>query len=117
MYVDLESDNQRKGPNATLNVDPEKLTQIQQGLEAEAERIQTWIRDNHRALSTVDAAGEDDCSRHMAGDLSKTGGDAIEAAQTYVERLQTAAVKLKESAKAYQLDEEHNATNFRQGIL
>jgi PE family protein len=114
MYVDLESDNQRKGPNATLNVDPEKLTQIQQGFEAEVERIRTWIREHSDPLINVTSPGEDDCSQHMMNDLVKSGTSALDAARTYAQRLETAALKLADSVKAYQASDDANAANLRQ---
>jgi len=113
MYVDLGPDEQ-SGKPAAMIVDPAKLTQVQQGFDAEAERIQNWIAENQDALMFVGSAGGDGCSRHMASDLSKTGTSAIDAANAYIKRLQTAALKLSENAKAYQLQEEHNASNFGQ---
>lgn len=113
MYVDLTAD-QEAGPSATLNVDPAKLTQVQQGFEAEIERLQSWKLDYADPLAAVPHAGGDNCSKHMSNDLSNSGKSALEAMDTYIERLRTAALKLSESAKAYQLQEEHNASKFRQ---
>lgn len=113
MYVDLGADG-TTGEPAKLVVDPDKLAQLKQGFEDEAERIRTWIFQNGESLRNVQHAGEDECSKHMASNLSKNGQSAIDAANAYIERLKSAASKLDETARAYQAGDEDNASKFRQ---
>jgi hypothetical protein len=113
MHIDSEADNPA-GTDRML-VDPDKLLQLKKGLEDELGVVRDWLRTNFEQLTSIEPPGLDPCSQDTVGVMGQVGTIAIDKGRAYAARLQMVAEKLHESAVAYGVADEHNATAFRPG--
>jgi hypothetical protein len=111
MYIDTGGSAEPR----RLVVDPDKLVQLEQGIEAGGDRIERWLATSRRQLRKIDSPGEDPCSQDAVGIVAENGGTAFNKGEAYVARLTTIVEKMDESAKTYRLVEDDTATAFRRG--
>jgi hypothetical protein len=96
-------------------VDPDKLVQLKQGIEAERDRVRDWLFKNTQRLKEIEPPGSDECSRDTMAVVSQNGGTALEKGDAYVNRLSAIVDKMHESARTYGLVEDNSAAAFQRG--
>jgi hypothetical protein len=111
MYIDTEG----SAEPGRMVVEPDKLLQLKQGIEAERDRVREWLFENDRRLRQVGSPGGDPCSIDATDLVSQNGGIAAERADAYVQRLTKVIAKMRESATTYDLVEDGNTTAFQRG--
>ncbi|OLF16749.1 hypothetical protein [Actinophytocola xanthii] len=108
-------DTGRSDEPGRMIVDPEKLMQLKQGIEAERDRVREWLFRNRVRLEEMGSPGADPCSIDATDVVTQNGGIAIDKGDAYVQRLTAIIGKMHESAVTYGLVEDTQNAAFQRG--
>lgn len=110
MYVDTGSDS--PAPLTSITVSPDQLLGLKRAFEDQRDQLRGWLRRNRRVLTVIPPPGNDPCSRDTADLFGVNGQSAIDAADAFLDQLDTVAKKLRENALRYGLIEEDQVARF-----
>lgn len=113
-FVEAGEDTPWRVPDATLQVEPDKILQLKRRLEDRRDAINNVLDQERESLRGIRPPGADPCSEACARGLSENGTQATEVLDRFVQELATTIAAVDEAARTYGLVEEENTTRFRQ---